>query len=90
MSTPKRFYWMKLKESFMTSDTVDYFMGQPDGANYVVIYQLLCLKTINTGGRLSRQIGEVIIPYDIPTFPSPAGRSLSAFHNQVISDPGYD
>ena len=66
MSTPKRFYWMKLKESFMTSDTVDYFMGQPDGANYVVIYQLLCLKTINTGGRLSRQIGEVIIPYDIP------------------------
>lgn len=50
----------------MTSDTIDYFMSQPDGANYVVLYQMLCLKTINTGGRLSRQIGEVIIPYDIP------------------------
>ena len=49
----------------MTSDTIDYFMSQPDGANYVVLYQMLCLKTINTGGRMSRQIGELIIPYDI-------------------------
>lgn len=65
MATGKRYYWMKLKESFMTSDTIDYFMGQPDGANYVVLYQMLCLKTINTDGRLSRQIGEVIIPFDI-------------------------
>ena len=66
MATGKRYYWMKLKESFMASDTIDYFMSQPSGANYVVLYQMLCLKTINTDGRLSRQIGEVIIPYDIP------------------------
>ena len=66
MATGKRYYWMKLKESFMTSDTIDYFMSQPSGANYVVLYQMLCLKTINTDGRLSRQIGEVVIPYDIP------------------------
>lgn len=65
MATGKRFYWMKLKENFMTSDTIDYFMSQPDGANYVVLYQMLCLKTINTNGRLSRQIGEVVIKYDI-------------------------
>lgn len=65
MSKAKRYYWMKLKESFMTSDTIDYFMSQPDGANYVVLYQMLCLKTINTNGRLSRQIGEIIIPYDV-------------------------
>lgn len=64
MATGKRYYWMKLKEAFMTSDTIDYFMEQPNGANYVVLYQMLCLKTINTGGRLSRQIGELIIPYD--------------------------
>lgn len=66
MATGKRFYWMKLKESFMTSDTIDYFMSQPNGANYVVLYQMLCLKTINTDGRLSRQIGEVVIKYDVP------------------------
>lgn len=65
MATGKRFYWIKLKDSFMTSDTVDYLMSQPEGANYVVLYQMLCLKTINTDGRLSRQIGDVIIPYDV-------------------------
>ena len=64
MSENKRYYWIKLKESFMTSDAVDFLMSQPDGANYVVLYQMLCLKTINTGGRLERHIGEVIIPYD--------------------------
>lgn len=64
MATGKRYYWIKLKESFMSSDAVDYLMGQKDGANYVVLYQVLCLKTINTEGRLERHIGEVIIPYD--------------------------
>ncbi len=65
MATGKRYYWIKLKDSFMSSDTVDYFMSMPDGANYVVLYQMLCLKTINTEGRLSRQIGEIVIPYDV-------------------------
>lgn len=65
MATGKRYYWLKLKESFMTSDTVDFLMGQKDGANYVVLYQMLCLKTINTEGRLSRTIGEIVIPYDV-------------------------
>lgn len=65
MSTPKRYYWIKLRESFMSSDTVDFLMSQKGGADYVVLYQLLCLKTINTGGRLSRTIGEIVIPYDV-------------------------
>lgn len=49
----------------MSSDAVDFLMAKPNGANYVVLYQMLCLKTINTDGRLSRKIGEVIIPYDV-------------------------
>lgn len=65
MATGKRFYWIKLKDTFMTSDAVDFLMGQKDGANYVVLYQMLCLKTANTEGRLERKIGEVIIPYDV-------------------------
>lgn len=60
----KRFYWIKLKDTFMTSDAVDFLMGQKNGAEYVVLYQMLCLRTINTGGVLARQIGEIIIPYD--------------------------
>lgn len=49
----------------MNSEVVDFLMSQPNGANYVVLYQLLCLKTINTGGRLTCQIGDIIIPFDI-------------------------
>lgn len=66
MATGKRYYWIKLKDSFMTSETVDFLMSQPNGANYVVIYQMLCLKTINTDGRMARRIGEMLIPYDVP------------------------
>lgn len=65
MATGKRFYWIKLKDSFMNSEVVDFLMSQPNGANYVVLYQLICLKTINTGGRLTCQIGDIIIPFDI-------------------------
>lgn len=61
----KRYYWIKLKDTFFTSDTVDFLMSQKNGANYVVLYQMLCLKTVNTNGNLSRQIGEMIIPFDI-------------------------
>ncbi len=64
MATGKRYYWIKLKDSFMSSDEIDYLMSQPDGANYVVLYQMLCLKTINTGGCLVSKIGEMLIPYD--------------------------
>lgn len=65
MATGKRFYWIKLKDSFMNSEVVDFLMSQPDGANYVVLYQMLCLKTVNTGGRLTCQIGDIIIPFDV-------------------------
>lgn len=60
----KRLYWIKLTDRFMTSDTVDYLMTQPDGANYVVLYQMLCLKTVNQNGLLARQLGEILVPYD--------------------------
>lgn len=65
MATGKRYYWIKLKESFMGSDEVDYLMSRPNGANYIVLYQMLCLKTINTEGKLSHRIGEILIPYDL-------------------------
>lgn len=60
-----RYYWIKLTDRFMTSDTVDFLMSQKDGANYVVLYQMLCLKTVNNNGVMARQLGEMIIPYEI-------------------------
>ena len=62
----KRYYWIKLREDFYAEDgPADFLMSQKDGANYVVLYQMLCLKTINSGGRLENQIGSVMIRYDI-------------------------
>jgi hypothetical protein len=66
MTNHKKFYWIKLKDTFITSDAVDFLMGQKNGSQYVVLYQMLCLKTVNTNGRLERQIGDVIIKYNIP------------------------
>lgn len=60
----KKYYWIKLKDTLITSDAVGFLMKQEYGANYVVLYQMLCLKTINTEGRLERKIGEITIPFD--------------------------
>lgn len=64
MAKGERFYWIKLKKSFLTSEKVDFLLSQPNGSDYVVIYQMLCLKTINTEGELAAHINEVIIPFD--------------------------
>ena len=76
MATGKRYYWIKLKDSFMSSDEIDYLMSQPDGANYVVLYQMLCLKTINTNGCLVSKIGEMLIPTMPKRFRGNANGSL--------------
>lgn len=60
----KKYYWIKLKQSLLTSDKVDFLMSQKDGANYIVLYQCLCLMCANTNGVLGKEIGEVLIPYD--------------------------
>ncbi len=65
MAVAKKFYWIKLKQSLMTSDVIDYMMSQPDGSNYFALYVMLCFMTLNTGGSLSMQIGETIIPFDV-------------------------
>ena len=60
-----RLYWIKLTDRFIASDTVDFLMSQKNGSSYVVLYQMLCLKTVNNGGVLARELGEMIVPYDI-------------------------
>lgn len=59
-----KLFWIKLTDSFLTSDTVDFLMSQEGGANYVVLYQMLCLKTVNNNGILGRELGEIIVEYD--------------------------
>lgn len=65
MSDSKIYVWIKLKTNFLISKRVDFLMRQKDGANYVVLFQSLCLLSANTGGELADKIGEYTIPYTI-------------------------
>lgn len=65
MATGKRFYYLKLKKDFLFSETVGYMMSLPNGPAYVVLYEMLCMITLNTEGHLSNQIGEIFIKYDV-------------------------
>ena len=60
-----KFYWIKLKTNFFEENTIDFLMSQKNGSDYVVLYQMLCLKTANTNGRLESSIGEMIVPYSV-------------------------
>lgn len=61
--TDKKFYWIKLKTDFFNREDIDFLLSQPNGCQYVVLYQMLCLSTANNDGRLETRIGEVIIPF---------------------------
>jgi len=61
----KRYYWIKLKTNFFEQETIDFLMSQKNGCQYIVLYQMLCLKTANTDGKLCSKIGEMIVPYDV-------------------------
>jgi len=61
----KKFFWIKLKTDFFNQDEIDYLMSQKNGCEYIVLYQMLCLQTANNGGMLSRQVGEMLVPYDV-------------------------
>lgn len=59
-----RFYWIKLKTNFFNREDIDFLLSQKNGAEYVVLYQMLCLNTANNNGRLETKMGEIIIPYN--------------------------
>ena len=80
MATGKRFYWIKLSKEFMTSDEIDFLMSQKNGAKYVVLYQMLCLATINTEGACAYAVGEAIVPYDVDKI----RRECKYFDNDTI------
>ena len=61
-----KYWWIKLETNFFYQNAIDFLMSQTNGSDYVVLYQMLCLKTANSQGRLETQVGDMIIKYDIP------------------------
>lgn len=60
----RAFYWIKLKTDFFRREEIDFLLSQKNGAEYVVLYQMICLNTANSDGKLETKIGEMIVPYN--------------------------
>ena len=60
----KKYYWIKLKTDFFNLAEIDFLLGQENGCQYIVLYQMLCLQTANNDGILASRVGEMIIPFD--------------------------
>ncbi len=61
----KRYFWIKVQADFFDSDEMDWIHEQPNGAEYIYIYQRLCLLAINNGGVIERRIGPKVMPYSM-------------------------
>ena len=57
MKKIKTFYWIKLQKDLLYGNAIDFLMSQKNGANYVVLYEMLIMNTINTKGKLCNEIG---------------------------------
>lgn len=65
MSENKKYFWLKLKEDFFNDDTIEWIEEQENGKEYCLFYLKLCLKSLKTNGLLIRNVGEMLIPYDV-------------------------
>lgn len=61
----KRYFWIKLMDDFLWGDKVKFLMRQKNGAEYVVMYEMLCSLAKNSNGRLVKQLGNILIELDI-------------------------
>ena len=61
----KKYYWIKLRTDFFNQDTIDFLMSQKNGAEYIVLYQMLCVNSANNNGNLYTKLGDMLIPYTV-------------------------
>lgn len=64
MAESKKYWYIQLNVNFFEDERIDWLCDQQNGYAYVVLYLKLCLKTANNNGILTRQIGDMIIPYN--------------------------
>lgn len=65
MPESKKFWYIQLNVNFFEDERIDWLSEQKNGYAYIVLYLKLCLKTANNNGILTRQIGDMIIPYNV-------------------------
>lgn len=60
-----KYYWLKLKEDFFQQEATEWLEEQKNGKEYSLFYLKLCLKSLQNGGTLVRNIGTKAIPYTV-------------------------
>ncbi|MDD4110679.1 MAG: phage replisome organizer N-terminal domain-containing protein [Clostridia bacterium] len=58
-----KLYWLKLFDDFYRQDSIEWLLSEENGTAYVVLYQMLLLKTLNRNGELSKMLGNNKIKY---------------------------
>ena len=61
MSDNKKYYYLKLKDGFFSSDEMKILSSQKNGAEYQLLYMKLTLLSVKSEGRLEFRHG---VPYD--------------------------
>lgn len=76
-------FWMKLKKDFFYDDAIEYLMEDyVEGSVIVLIYELLCLETLNTNGYLVSEINGKYISFNNKKIE----RNLRFYPEEVISN----
>lgn len=76
-------FWMKLKKDFFYDDAIEYLMEDyVEGSIIVLIYELLCLETLNTNGYLVSEINGKYISFNNKKIE----RNLRFYPDEVISN----
>ena len=57
--------YLKMPTDFFENEAIDFLLSQKQGTKYVTLYIMLCLKSLNTIGKLVCQVGEMLIPYNV-------------------------
>lgn len=56
--------YLKMPTDFFENEAIVFLLSQKQGTKYATLYIMLCLKSLNTNGKLVCQVGEMLIPYN--------------------------
>lgn len=79
----KTYYWLKLNEDFFSDDTIKYIREQENGDKYLIIYLILCLKSLRTDGIVIRIVGNTLVPYDTKSLAAMTGSDFDTVRSAV-------
>lgn len=83
MSENKTYYWLKLNEDFFDDETMQYIREQENGDKYLIIYLILCVKSLRTDGMIIRIVGNTLLPYKASSLAKLTGSDVDTVRTAV-------